>query len=238
MGEDKLKNNGKRYREIANLIDRSQLYSLEEGVDLLKQTSKAKFDETVDLAARLGVDPRHADQNIRGTVALPHGTGKQVRVVAFAQGDKAREAEEAGADAVGTDDLVDKIVDGWMDFDATIATPDLMRTIMPKLGRILGPRGLMPNAKTGTVTMDLAETINSIKAGQIEYRVEKESGVVHVPIGKTSFDANQIKENLQTVMDAIMRARPASTKGRYLRSVAVSSTMGAGIRLDPVQFSG
>lgn len=238
MGEDKLKNNGKRYREIANLIDRSQLYSLEEGVDLLKRTSKAKFDETVDLAARLGVDPRHADQNIRGTVALPHGTGKQVRVVAFAQGDKAREAEEAGADAVGTDDLVDKIVDGWMDFDATIATPDLMRTIMPKLGRILGPRGLMPNAKTGTVTMDLAETIKSIKAGQIEYRVEKESGVVHVPIGKTSFDANQIKENLQTVMDAIMRARPASTKGRYLRSVAVSSTMGAGIRLDPVQFSG
>ena len=238
MGEDKLKNNGKRYREIANLIDRSQLYSLEEGVDLLKQTSKAKFDETVDLAARLGVDPRHADQNIRGTVALPHGTGKQVRVVAFAQGDKAREAEEAGAHAVGTDDLVDKIVDGWMDFDATIATPDLMRTIMPKLGRILGPRGLMPNAKTGTVTMDLAETIKSIKAGQIEYRVEKESGVVHVPIGKTSFDANQIKENLQTVMDAIMRARPASTKGRYLRSVAVSSTMGAGIRLDPVQFSG
>ena len=238
MGEDKLKNNGKRYREIANLIDRSQLYSLEEGVDLLKQTSKAKFDETVDLAARLGVDPRHADQNIRGTVALPHGTGKQVRVVAFAQGDKAREAEEAGADAVGTDDLVDKIVDGWMDFDATIATPDLMRTIMPKLGRILGPRGLMPNAKTGTVTMDLAETIKSIKAGQIEYRVEKESGVVHVPIGKTSFDANQIKENLQTVMEAIVRARPASTKGRYLRSVAVSSTMGAGIRLDPVQFSG
>ena len=233
-----MKNNGKRYREIANLIDRSQLYSLDDGVQLLKQTSKAKFDETVDLAARLGVDPRHADQNIRGTVALPHGTGKQVRVVAFAQGDKAREAEEAGADAVGTDDLVDRIVDGWLDFDATIATPDLMRTIMPKLGRILGPRGLMPNAKTGTVTMDLSETIKSIKAGQIEYRVEKESGVVHVPIGKTSFDANQIKENLQTVMEAIMRARPASTKGRYLRSVAVSSTMGAGIRLDPVQFSG
>ncbi|MDE0301109.1 MAG: 50S ribosomal protein L1 [Candidatus Poribacteria bacterium] len=233
-----MKKNGKRYREIADLIDRSQLYSLEEGVQLLKQTSKAKFDETVDLAARLGVDPRHADQNIRGTVALPHGTGKQIRVVVFAQGDKAREAEEAGADAVGTDDLVEKIVDGWLEFDATIATPDLMRTIMPKLGRILGPRGLMPNAKTGTVTMDLAETIASIKAGQIEYRVEKESGVVHVPIGKTSFDANQIKENLQSVMEAIMRARPSSTKGRYLRSVAVSSTMGAGIRLDPVQFSG
>lgn len=232
-----LKQNGKRYREIANLIDRSQLYSLDEGVQLLKQSSKAKFDETVDLAARLGVDPRHADQNIRGTVALPHGTGKQIRVVVFAQGDKAREAEEAGADAVGTDDLVDKIVDGWLDFDATVATPDLMRTIMPKLGRILGPRGLMPNAKTGTVTMEIAETIKSIKAGQIEYRVEKESGVVHVPIGKTSFEANQIKENLQTVMEALMRARPASTKGRYLRSVAVSSTMGAGIRLDPVQFS-
>lgn len=233
-----MKKNGKRYREIANLIDRSQLYSLDEGVQLLKQTSKAKFNETVDLAARLGVDPRHADQNIRGTVALPHGTGKEIRVVVFAQGDKAREAEEAGADAVGTDDLVDKIVDGWLEFDATIATPDLMRTIMPKLGRVLGPRGLMPNAKTGTVTMDIAETIKKIKAGQIEYRVEKESGVVHVPIGKTSFDENQIKENLQTVMEAIMRARPASTKGRYLRSVAVSSTMGAGIRLDPVQFSG
>lgn len=233
-----LKQNGKRYREIANLIDKSQLYSLDEGVQLLKQSSKAKFDETVDLAARLGVDPRHADQNIRGTVALPHGTGKQIRVIVFAQGDKAREAEEAGADAVGTDDLVDKIVEGWLDFDATVATPDLMRTIMPKLGRILGPRGLMPNAKTGTVTMEIAETIKSIKAGQIEYRVEKESGVVHVPIGKTSFEANQIKENLQTVLDALMRARPASAKGRYLRSVAVSSTMGAGIRLDPVQFSG
>ena len=233
-----LKQNGKRYREIANLIDRSQLYSLDEGLQLLKKSSKAKFDETVDLAARLGVDPRHADQNIRGTVALPHGTGKQIRVVVFAQGDKAREAEEAGADSVGTDDLVDKIVDGWLDFDATVATPDLMRTIMPKLGRILGPRGLMPNAKAGTVTMDIAETIKSIKAGQIEYRVEKESGVVHVPIGKTSFEANQIKENLQTVMEALMQARPASTKGRYLRSVAVSSTMGAGIRLDPVQFSG
>ena len=233
-----MKKNGKRYREIATLIDRSQLYSLDEGVQLLKQSAKAKFDETVDFAARLGVDPRHADQNIRGTVALPHGTGKQVRVVVFAQGDKAREAEEAGADAVGTDDLVDKIVGGWLDFDATIATPNLMRTIMPKLGRILGPRGLMPNAKTGTVTMEIAETINNIKAGQIEYRVEKESGVVQVPIGKTSFDHNQIKENLQTVMEAIMRARPASTKGRYLRSVAVSSTMGAGIRLDPAQFSG
>lgn len=233
-----MKKNGKRNREIANLIDRSQLYSLDEGVQLLKQTSKAKFDESVDLAARLGVDPRHADQNIRGTVALPHGTGKQIRVVVFAQGDKAREAEEAGADAVGTDDLVDKIVGGWLDFDATVATPDLMRTIMPKLGRILGPRGLMPNAKTGTVTMEIAETINNIKAGQIEYRVEKESGIVHVPIGKTSFDDNQIKENLQTVMEALMRARPASAKGRYLRSVAVSSTMGGGIRFDPVQFSG
>ena len=233
-----MKNNGKRNREIANLIDRSQLYSLDEGVQLLKQTSKAKFDESVDLAARLGVDPRHADQNIRGTVTLPHGTGKQIRVVVFAQGDKAREAEEAGADAVGTDDLVDKIVGGWLDFDATAATPDLMRTIMPKLGRILGPRGLMPNAKTGTVTMEIAETIKNIKAGQIEYRVEKESGIVHVPIGKTSFDDIQIKENLQTVMEALMRARPASAKGRYLRSVAVSSTMGGGIRFDPVQFSG
>jgi len=233
-----MKKGGKRYRELANLIDRSQLYSLDEGVQLLKTSAKAKFDETIDLAARLGVDPRHADQNIRGTVALPHGTGNQIRVVVFAQGDKAREAEEAGADAVGTDDLVQKIVDGWLEFDATIATPDLMRTIMPKLGRVLGPRGLMPNAKTGTVTMDLTETISNIKAGQIEYRVEKESGVVHVPIGKMSFDGDHIKENLHAVMGAIVQARPTSTKGRYLRSVAVSSTMGAGIRLDPAQFGG
>jgi large subunit ribosomal protein L1 len=227
---------GKRYRDIQQHVDRLNLYTVDEAVSLLKTTSTAKFDETIDLASRLGVDARVAEQNIRGTVSLPHGTGKSVRVVVFAEGDKAREAEEAGADFVGTDELVDKIVDGWFDFDATIATPDLMRSIMPKLGRVLGPRGLMPNPKAGTVTMDVAETLQNIKAGQIEYRVERASGIVHVPIGKVSFDEPQIKDNLNTVMDALVKARPAATKGRYIRSVAISSTMGVGIRIDPQQF--
>ncbi|MCG9126746.1 50S ribosomal protein L1 [Candidatus Poribacteria bacterium] len=228
---------GKRYNEIQENVDRLNLYSVDEAVSLLKKTSTAKFDETVDLASRLGIDARVAEQNIRGTVALPHGTGKSVRVVVFAEGDKAKEAEEAGADFVGTDDLVDKITEGWLDFDATIATPDLMRSIMPKLGRVLGPRGLMPNPKAGTVTMDIADTLQNIKAGQIEYRVERLSGVIHVPIGKTSFEENQIKDNLTTVMDTIVKARPSSTKGRYIRSVAISSTMGVGIRIDPQQFA-
>lgn len=227
---------GKRYRDMQQHVDRQNFYTVDEAVSLLKKTSTTKFDETVDLASRLGVDARNAEQNIRGTVALPHGTGKSVRVAVFAEGDKAREAEEAGADFVGTDDLVDKIVDGWLEFDATIATPDLMRSIMPKLGRILGPRGLMPNPKAGTVTMDVAETLQNIKAGQIEYRVERDSGIVHVPIGKTSFEEEQIKDNLMTVMDALVKARPAAAKGRYIRSVAISSTMGIGIRIDPQQF--
>lgn len=228
---------GKRYRGIKEQVDRLQLYTVEEAISLLKKTSEAKFDETVELASRLGVDARIAEQNIRGTVALPHGTGKSVRVAVFAQGDKAREAEEAGADFVGTDDLVDKIVDGWLDFDATIATPDLMRSIMPKLGRILGPRGLMPNAKAGTVTMDIAPTLQNIKAGQIEYRVERASGIVHVPIGKASFAEERIKENLNAVMSALVNARPSTVKGRYIRSVAISATMGVGIRIDPQQFA-
>lgn len=228
---------GKRYRGLKEQVDRLQLYTVDEAVSLVKKTSGAKFDETVDLASRLGVDARKAEENIRGTVALPHGTGKSVRVVVFAQGDKAREAEEAGADFVGTDELVDKIVDGWLDFDATIATPDLMRGVMPKLGRILGPRGLMPNAKAGTVTMDVAETLQSIKAGQIEYRVERSSGIVHVPIGKVSFEEERLKDNLNTVMRALVSARPSSVKGRYIRSVAISSTMGVGVRIDPQQFA-
>ena len=227
---------GKRYTEIREQVDRLQLYTVDEAVSLLKKTSGAKFDETVDLASRLGLNAQHADQNIRGTVTLPHGTGKTVRVVVFAEGDPARQAQEAGADFVGTDELVDKIVDGWLDFDATIATPDLMRSIMPKLGRVLGPRGLMPNAKAGTVTMDVAEAIQDIKAGQIEYRVERSSGIVHVPIGKTSFEENSIKDNLNAVMTALVTARPSSVKGRYLRSVAISATMGIGIRIDPQQF--
>ena len=228
---------GKRYNDGAQRVDRMKLYDLDEGVQLLKQAASAKFAETIDLAVHLGVDPRHADQNIRGTVALPHGTGQEKRVVVFAQGDKAREAEEAGADAVGAEDLADKIVDGWMDFDSAVATPDLMRTIMPKLGRILGPRGLMPNAKAGTVTMDVAEAVQTIKAGQIEYRVEKESGVIHAPVGKATFEEGQIKDNIQAVMGALMRARPSSIKGRYLKTVAISSTMSVGIRLEPQQFS-
>lgn len=227
---------GKRYNDIQQHVDRMSFYTVDDAVSLLKQTSTAKFDETIDLASRLGIDARIAEQNIRGTVSLPHGTGKSVRVAVFAEGDKATEAQEAGADIVGSDDLVDKIVDGWLEFDATIATPDLMRGIMPKLGRILGPRGLMPNPKAGTVTMDIADTLQNIKAGQIEYRVERTSGIVHVPIGKTSFEENQIKENLNTVMDALVKARPASTKGRYIRSVAISSTMGVGIRIDPQEF--
>ena len=228
---------GKRYRGINEHVDRLQLYTIDEAVSLVKKTGSTKFDETVDLASRLGIDARQADQNIRGTVALPHGTGKSVRVVVFAQGDPARQAEEAGADFVGTDELVDKIVDGWLDFDATIATPDLMRSIMPKLGRILGPRGLMPNAKAGTVTMDVAETIQDIKAGQIEYRVERSSGIVHVPIGKVSFEEESIKQNLNAVMSALVAARPSAVKGRYIRSVAISATMGAAIRIDPQQFA-
>lgn len=228
---------GKRYRAGREQVDRLQLYTVDEAVSLVKKTSGAKFDETVDLASRLGVDAQHSEQNIRGTVTLPHGTGKSVSVVVFAEGDLARQAEDAGADFVGTDELVDKIVDGWLDFDATIATPDLMRSIMPKLGRVLGPRGLMPNAKAGTVTTDVTEAIQSIKAGQIEYRVERASGIVHVPIGKTSFEEESIKGNLNAVMSALAAARPSAVKGRYIRSVAISATMGVGIRIDPQQFA-
>ncbi len=227
---------GKRYNDIQQHVEKLNFYTVDEAVSLVKKTSSAKFDETIDLASRLGIDARVAEQNIRGTVSLPHGTGKSVKVAVFAEGDKAREAEEAGADFVGTDDLVDKILDGWLEFDATVATPDLMRSIMPKLGRILGPRGLMPNPKAGTVTMDIADTLQNIKAGQIEYRVERASGIVHVPIGKTSFEEVQIKDNLNSVMDALVKARPASAKGRYLRSVAISATMGVGIRIDPQEF--
>ena len=235
--ENNMAKRGKRYRGINEHVDRLQLYTVDEAVSLVKKTGSAKFDETVDLASRLGIDARQADQNIRGTVTLPHGTGKSVRVVVFAQGDLARQAEEAGADFVGTDDLVDKIVDGWLDFDATIATPDLMRSIMPKLGRVLGPRGLMPNAKAGTVTTDVTETLQNIKAGQIEYRVERSSGVVQVPIGKVSFEEDSIKQNLNAVMSALVAARPSAVKGRYIRTVAISATMGTGIRIDPQQFA-
>ena len=232
-----MKKRGKRYREIVQVVDRLRSYDLDEALPLVKKTATLKFAETVDLAVHLGVDPRHAEQNVRGTVALPHGTGKQMRVIVFAEGEKAREAAEAGADATGSDDLVERVASGWLDFDAVVATPDMMRRISSKLGRILGPRGLMPNPKAGTVTMDVAETVRNIKAGQIEYRVEKQSGVIHVPVGKSSFDDHQIQENIEAVMSTLIRARPSSAKGKYLKSVAISSTMGVGIRLNPQQFS-
>jgi len=227
----------KRFKKASENIDRNQVYAVDVAVDILKNNASAKFDETVDLAAHLGIDAKQADQNLRGTISLPHGTGKQVRVVVFAEGENAQAALDAGADEVGVDDLVDKIADGWMEFDSTVATPDLMRRITPKLGRILGPRGLMPNAKTGTVTNDVADVVNNIKAGQIEYRVERESGIIHVPVGKASFEKEKIEDNIQAVMGTLIRTRPSTVKGRYLKSVSISSTMGAGIRVDLQSFA-
>ena len=226
----------KRFKKVSESIDRNQVYAIDQAVEFLKSNASAKFDETVDLAAHLGVDAKQAEQNLRGTISLPHGTGKKVRVIVFAEGENAQSALDAGADEVGVDELVDKIADGWMEFDATVSTPDLMRRITPKLGRILGPRGLMPNAKTGTVTNDVAGVINNIKAGQIEYRVERESGIVHVPVGKASFGKEQIEDNIQAVMGTLIRVRPSTVKGRYLKSVSISSTMGAGIRVDLQSF--
>lgn len=210
----------------------SRLYGLKEAVDGVKQAAHVKFDESVDLAIRLGVDPKRSDQMVRGTSVLPHGTGKKLRVLVFAKGEKEQEARAAGADYVGADDLIEKIKGGWMDFDVTIATPDLMGAV-GKLGKILGPRGLMPNPKTGTVTFETAKAIAEIKKGRIEYKVEK-AGIVHVPIGKVSFDAQKLYENAQAILEAILKAKPASCKGRYLKSATISSTMGPGIRLDTV----
>ena len=227
----------KRFKKASENIDRNQVYAVDVAVDILKNNASAKFDETVDLSAHLGIDAKQADQNLRGTISLPHGTGKQVRVVVFAEGENAQAALDAGADEVGVDDLVDKIADGWMEFDSTVATPDLMRRITPKLGRILGPRGLMPNAKTGTVTNDVADVVNNIKAGQIEYRVERESGIIHVPVGKASFEKEKIEDNIQAVMGTLIRTRPSTVKGRYLKSVSISSTMGVGIRVDLQSFA-
>lgn len=222
---------GKRYQEVAKLIDREKLYSPSEALELIKKTASAKFDETVEVALKLGVDPRHADQQVRGTVVLPHGTGREVRVVVFAKGDKAKEAEAAGADVVGDEDLANRISGGWLDFDVAIATPDMMG-IVGKLGRVLGPRGLMPNPKTGTVTMDVKNAVEETKAGKVEFRVNKEAGM-HVPIGKASFDTDKLDENFKTLLDAIVKARPQAAKGAYLRKVAISSTMGPGVRVNP-----
>ncbi|HWR73919.1 MAG TPA: 50S ribosomal protein L1, partial [Nitrospirota bacterium] len=208
---------------------------LEEAIALVKKTAHAKFDETVDLAVNLGVDPKQADQMVRGTVVLPHGTGKQVKVLVFAKGEKEKEARDAGADFVGAEDLAEKIQkEGWTDFDTVVATPDIMG-IVGRLGKVLGPRGLMPNPKTGTVTFDIAKAIKDIRAGKVEYRVEK-AGIVHVPVGKASFDENKLADNARTVLESILKAKPSSSKGKYLKNVAVSTTMGPGIKMDTAQI--
>ena len=226
---------GKKYQDSLKLVDRTKLYDIQEGIELVKQTAKAKFDETVEASVRLGVNPRHADQQVRGAVVLPHGTGRTIRVLVFAKGEKAREAEAAGADFVGAEEMVQKIQEeNWLDFDVCVATPDMMG-LVGRLGRVLGPRGLMPNPKSGTVTMEVTKAVQDIKAGKVEYRVDR-TGIIHVPIGKASFDAEKISENLSVLMDAIVKAKPASAKGTYLRSVVLASTMGPGIKLNPGLF--
>jgi large subunit ribosomal protein L1 len=221
---------GKRYAEAAKRVDRDKVYSPTEAVKMLKEMPTAKFDETVELSFRLGVDPRKADQMVRGTVTLPHGTGKSVRVAAFATGDKAREAQEAGADIVGGEDLVNEIIAGKIDFEAAVATPDLM-PLVGKAGRVLGPRGLMPNPKAGTVTADIGKAVRDIKGGKLEYRVDRQ-GNLHLIIGKRSFEEQNLLDNYLTVIDEIVRAKPAAAKGRYLKTVTMASTMGPGIRID------
>lgn len=222
---------GKKYLEALKLVDRTKVYDVREAFELLEKTAVANFDETIEVAVRLGVDPRHADQQVRGTVTLPHGTGKSVRVLVFAKGDKIKEAEEAGADYVGAEDLVAKVESGFLDFDVAIATPDMMGSV-GKLGRILGPRGLMPNPKAGTVTFDVGKAVKEVKAGKIEFRVDK-TGIVHAPIGKKSFGVDKLIDNFSTLMDAIIKAKPASAKGQYIKSVVISSTMGPGIKINP-----
>ena len=222
--------NGKSYRAALAKLDRSQRYLLEDGLRLVKETARAKFDETVEMAVRLGVDPRQADQNVRGTVSLPHGMGKTVRVLAFAKGEKEKEAQEAGADFVGSEDLIKKISEGWFDFDKTVATPDMMAAV-GRIGKVLGPRGLMPNPRTGTVTTDIGKAVKEIKAGKLEFRVDK-AGIVHVPVGKASFNPEKLIDNAKAVLTSILRAKPASAKGNYVRGVTVSTTMGPGIKID------
>ena len=225
---------GKKYIESVKLIDRSALYTPSEALELSVKTAKAKFDETVELYVRLGVDPRHADQQVRGAVVLPHGTGKTVRVLVFAKGEKAKEAEAAGADFVGADELVQKIQgENWFDYDVVVATPDMMG-VVGRLGRVLGPKGLMPNPKSGTVTFDVAKAIADIKAGKVEYRVDK-TAIIHCPIGKASFGSEKLMENFHTLMDAIVKAKPAAAKGQYIKSVSVSSTMGPGAKINPTK---
>lgn len=227
---------GKKYAEAAKLIDRAALYDAEAAIGLVKKTAVAKFDETVEAHIRLGVDGRHADQQVRGAVVLPHGTGKDVKVLVFAKGDKLAEAEAAGADHVGGDELVPRIQnDGWVDFDVVVATPDMMG-VVGRLGRVLGPKGLMPNPKAGTVTMDVAKAVKEIKAGKIEYRLDK-TNIIHVPLGKASFSEDQLADNFQTLIGAINKAKPSAAKGQYLKSVTLSSTMGPGVKLNTAKLA-
>lgn len=225
---------GKRYLESVKKVNKDTLYEPEEAIRLVKELANAKFDETIDLAFRLGVDPRHADQQVRGAVVLPHGTGKTLKVLVFAKGEKAKEAEEAGADFVGSDDIVAQIQGGWFGFDVAVATPDMMGTV-GKLGKLLGPKGLMPNPKVGTVTMDVARAIREIKAGKVEYRVEK-TGIVHVVIGKASFTQEQLAENFHTMAETLNKAKPPGAKGQYMKSVVLSATMGPSVRINPLKL--
>jgi len=226
---------GKRYDNARDGIDRDQTYGLDEAIEMLKKAATAKFDESVDIAIRLGVDPRQPDQAIRGTVDLPHGTGKTARVIAFADGEQAREALEAGAIAAGDDDLVQRVAGGWLEFDAAVATPQMMPRISRPLGRVLGPRGLMPNPRAGTIGTDLGALVRAIQGGRIDFRVDR-SSVVHAPVGRASFEDAQISENVHALLDTLVRARPASARGQYLRSIALSPTMGPGVRVDPSAF--
>ena len=225
---------GKKYADSLKLIDRTKQYDPEEAIALIKQTAKAKFDETVEISVRLGVDPRHADQQVRGTVVLPNGTGKTKTVLVIAKGPKAEEAQAAGADFVGAEDMIAKIQGGWFGFDVCIATPDMMG-LVGRLGRVLGPKGLMPNPKTGTVTMDVTKAITETKAGKVEYRVDK-TAIIHCPVGKASFDEQKLTENLRTLMEAIIKAKPSAAKGAYIKSAVLSTTLGPGIKLNSLKF--
>ena len=225
---------GKKYSDSLKLIDRTKQYDPEEAIELVKQTAKAKFDETIEISVRLGVDPRHADQQVRGAVVLPHGTGKTVRVLAFVKENRIEEAKAAGADLIADDEIIKKIQGGWFEFDACVATPDRMG-VVGRLGRILGPKGLMPNPKSGSVSPDVTRMISDIKAGKVEYRVDK-TAIIHCPVGKASFDAVKLTENLRTLMEAIIKAKPAAAKGAYIKSAVLSSTMGPGIKLNSLKF--